>query len=375
MLNLMDRICNYFIGRKLKKILVMNLDQQFLNNSLRSYIVVGAVFIVAFLVKRFISRFFASLIYTWIDKKNHSDLRKNHVRRLIIPIEQFLIYMVAIVALYELNFPLDWNIHLYKLTLKVFVEAVVKLFFIILFIRVCLRTLEFVAIVLEEKAKLTKDQTDDQLVLFFRDFFKVILYIVGFLLILHYVFNENIGNLVTSLSIVGAAVALSMRESLENIIASFIIFFDKPFTIGDLVKVNNFTGTIEKIGLRSTRIRTQDKTYISVPNKQMVDTIVDNISLRTQRKIELDLQLNVTTTASQLAAYSKYIQNQTNELNNVSHVLVYVSEAGKQYHVLHIECLVSMNLEFNEFIALKEKINVSAIQYANDNNIQFATTV
>jgi len=375
MLYLMDRICNYFIGRKLKKILVMNLDQQFLNNSLRSYIVVGAVFIVAFLVKRFISRFFASLIYTWIDKKNHSDLRKNHVRRLIIPIEQFLIYMVAIVALYELNFPLDWNIHLYKLTLKVFVEAVVKLFFIILFIRVCLRTLEFVAIVLEEKAKLTKDQTDDQLVLFFRDFFKVILYIVGFLLILHYVFNENIGNLVTSLSIVGAAVALSMRESLENIIASFIIFFDKPFTIGDLVKVNNFTGTIEKIGLRSTRIRTQDKTYISVPNKQMVDTIVDNISLRTQRKIELDLQLNVTTTASQLAAYSKYIQNQTNELNNVSHVLVYVSEAGKQYHVLHIECLVSMNLEFNEFIALKEKINVSAIQYANDNNIQFATTV
>jgi MscS family membrane protein len=213
------------------------------------------------------------------------------------------------------------------------------------------------------------------LVLFFRDFFKVILYIVGFLLILHYVFNENIGNLVTSLSIVGAAVALSMRESLENIIASFIIFFDKPFTIGDLVKVNNFTGTIEKIGLRSTRIRTQDKTYISVPNKQMVDNIVDNISLRTQRKIELDLQLNVTTTASQLAAYGKYIQNETSQFNNVSNVMVYVSEAGKQFHVLHIECLVSMDLEFNEFIVLKEKINVMAIQYANDNSIHFATTV
>ena len=166
-----------------------------------------------------------------------------------------------------------------------------------------------------------------------------------------------------------------MRESLENIIASFIIFFDKPFTIGDLVKVNNFTGTIEKIGLRSTRIRTQDKTYISVPNKLMVDNIVDNISLRTQRKIELDLQLNVTTTASQLAAYSKYIQNATSQQKNVSNVMVYVSEAGKQFHVLHIECLVSMDLELNEFIALKEKINVTAIQYANDNNIQFATTV
>ncbi len=353
----------------------MSLDQQFLNNSLLSYIVIGAIFIVAFIVKRFISRFFASLIYTWIDKKNNSDLRKSHVHRLIIPIEQFIIYMVAVIALYELNFPIDWNIHLYKLTLQVLVDAVVKLFFIILFIRVCLRTLEFVAIVLEEKARLTKDQADDQLILFFRDFLKVILYIIGFLLILHYVFNENIGNLVTSLSIVGAAVALSMRESLENIIASFIIFFDKPFTIGDLVKVNNFTGTIEKIGLRSTRIRTQDKTYISVPNKQMVDSIVDNISLRTERKIELDLQLSVNTTASQLAAFSQFIQNEIRQLQNVSNVLVYVSEAGKQYHVLHIECLVSMQLEFNEFISLKEKINVTAIQYANDHTIHFATIV
>ena len=351
----------------------MNLDEQYLNNSLRSYIIIATIFIVSLVVKRFISRFIASIIYTWIDKKNHSDLRKSHVHRLVIPIEQFLIYLVAVIALYELHFPAEWNIHLYKLTLQVVVEAVVKLFFIILFIRVCLRTLEFVAIVLEEKAKLTKDQSDDQLVLFFRDFFKVILYIIGFLLILHYVFNENIGNLVTSLSIVGAAVALSMRESLENIIASFIIFFDKPFTIGDLVKVNNFTGTIEKIGLRSTRIRTQDKTYITVPNKQMVDTIVDNISLRTDRKIELDLQLHVTTSAQELAAFSQYLRAQCSALASVSNVMVYVSEAGKQYHILHMECLVSMQLSLQEFLALKEKINVMAISYANENKILFAT--
>jgi MscS family membrane protein len=113
---------------------------------------------------------------------------------------------------------------------------------------------------------------------------------IGILLILRFSFNKPIGNL-TGLSIVGAAIALATRESMENLIASFIIFFDKPFITGDQVKVNNFTGTIERIGLRSTRIRTLDKTYISVPNKQMVDTIVDNITLRTQRKVELRLEL------------------------------------------------------------------------------------
>jgi MscS family membrane protein len=79
----------------------------------------------------------------------------------------------------------------------------------------------------------------------------------------------------------GAALALAARESLENIIASFIIFFDKPFVTGDNLKIQQVTGTVERIGLRSTRIRTADKTLVSVPNKQMVDSIVDNLSMRT----------------------------------------------------------------------------------------------
>jgi len=350
----------------------MNLAQQFLNNSVQTYIIIAAILLVAFLVKRFISRFLAGLIYTWVDKKNHSDLRKTHVHRLIVPIEQFMIYMVAIFALYELHFPESWNIHLFKLTLQQVIESGVKFFFIILFIRVCLRTLEFISIVLEEKAKLTKDQTDDQLILFFRDFFKVILYIIGFLLILHYVFNENIGNLVTSLSIVGAAVALSMRESLENIIASFIIFFDKPFTVGDLVKVNNFTGNIEKIGLRSTRIRTQDKTYISVPNKQMVDTIVDNISLRTERKIEMDVQLSVTTSAAQLSNFANHLRAEIAKETSVLNQYVFISESGKQFHVIHAECFVSMEISLETFQMLREKLNLAAVAYANQYQINFA---
>ena len=67
----------------------MNLDQTILSNSIRSYLMVAAILLVTLLIKRLISRFFASLIYTWVDKKNHSDLRKNHVHRLIVPIEQF----------------------------------------------------------------------------------------------------------------------------------------------------------------------------------------------------------------------------------------------------------------------------------------------
>ena len=354
------------------KINVMNLEQEILSNPIKNYLYILGIILATYILKRFVSRFFASIIYTWVDKKNHSELRKSHVHRLVVPIEQFLLFLVAVIALYELKFPEVWNVHLFKLTLQEVIESVVKLFFIILLIRVSLRTLEFISIILEERSKLTKDQTDDQLVLFFRDFFKVILYIIGVLLVLRYVFNENIGNLVTSLSIVGAAVALSMRESLENIIASFIIFFDKPFTVGDLVKVNNFTGTIEKIGLRSTRIRTQDKTYITVPNKQMVDTIVDNISLRSERKIEMDIQLSVQTSAPLISALSSHVRLMIAQESNIISSSVFVAEAGKQSHVIHVECFISMQVDMNALQQLREKLNVAVIEFANQHQIQFS---
>jgi len=350
----------------------MNIDQQVGGNSIRSYLFILGILLATFIFKRFISRFIASLIYTWVDKKNHSELRKSHIHRLVLPIEQFLFFFVFVIAIYKLQFPVLWNVQIFKVTLAQVSEAFVKLIFIILLIRVFIRTLEFVAIILEEKSKLTPSQSDDQLVLFFRDFFKVILYIIGALLILRYVFNENIGNLVTSLSLVGAAVALSMRESLENIIASFIIFFDKPFTVGDLVKVNNFTGTIEKIGLRSTRIRTEEKTYISVPNKQMVDTIVDNISCRTERKIIMDLQLSVHTSAVELTQFVAFMRSEIEKHTAVLSSTVLVAEAGKQFHIIHIECFISMIMDLSVFQTLRENLNIKAIEYANAHEIKFS---
>ena len=350
----------------------MNIDQMILSNAIRSYLFVAAIIFVTLLIKRLVSRFFASLIYTWVDKKNHSDLRKNHVHRLLVPIEQFLIFLVAIIAIYELKFPEAWDVKLFKLSLQQLLDSGIKFMFVVLLIRVSLRTLEFISIILENKARLTKDLSDDQLVLFFRDFFKVIIYIIGILLVLRYVFNESIGNLVTSLSIVGAAIALSTRESLENIIASFIIFFDKPFTVGDLVKVSGFTGTIEKIGLRSTRIRTQDKTYISVPNKQMVDSIVDNISLRSERKIDMDLQLSVTTSAQALADFANHMRTFLKSEKDLNSFQVFIAESGKQYHALHIECLVSMEMDIDEFQILRERLNLASIEYANTHQIHFS---
>jgi len=210
------------------------------------------------------------------------------------------------------------------------------------------------------------------LLVFFKDFFKAILVLIGILLILQFSFHKHIGNLLTSLSLVGAAVALATKESLENLIASLIIFFDKPFSTGETVKVHNFTGTIEKIGLRSTRIRTESKTYITVPNKQMVDSILDNISQRTQRRVDIKLNLDVHTSTQEIKSLIKAIQVSLSNESVIENSLVYLNDTGKNAHIITIEYYTSPEQSIEAFIVLKEKINFLIIDAMNELKISLA---
>ncbi|HMR92077.1 MAG TPA: mechanosensitive ion channel, partial [Chitinophagaceae bacterium] len=250
------------------------LDKIWLDNTVRSYLIVAGVVLLMLLLKRYVAHFVAGLIYQ-LGKGLWKDVDKNAFSSLVAkPLGFFLLVLVTIASLDKLNFPVLLNVELYKVSAKTFLHTIGTLLVIISFIRLLLKIIDFVALILHIRAERTRDTTDDQLVVFFKDFFKVIIFVIGVLMTLKFAFGFNIGNLLTGLSIVGAAIALALRESLENLIASFIIFFDKPFTMGDVVKVHSFTGTVEKIGLRSTRIRTDQKTFITVPNKQMVDSIL-----------------------------------------------------------------------------------------------------
>ena len=242
----------------------------FLSNYIYSYLYVFGVIIITIIFKRWLSKYVASLLFLLI-KRAWNVPKTAFVSLVVKPLEVFLTILISIIALEKLKFPEDVEFTIYKTSFKEIINAVTITILIITFIWLLLRIIDFIAIILEERANKTSATTDNQLIVFFKDFFKVLLIILGILLVLRFSFNQNIGNLLTGLSIVGAAIALSTRESLENLIASFIIFFDKPFSTGDNVKVLNITGTVEKIGLRSTRIRTEQKTFVTVPNKQMVD--------------------------------------------------------------------------------------------------------
>ncbi|MCZ2458633.1 MAG: mechanosensitive ion channel family protein [Chitinophagales bacterium] len=346
------------------------LQQVWWDNTVKSYLVVLGILLFLLLIKRFVSRYFAGLVSRVINRRWKNVERLSFVNLIAHPLYIFLTILIALVSLHKLKFPQQLNIEIYDFTLLQVFHKLGRLILIIAFIRLLLRIIDFFAIVLGRRAELTPDPADNQLVVFFKDFFKAVIVIAGILMIMSFVFDLNVGSFLTGLSIMGAAIALALRESLENLIASFIIFFDKPFTTGDFVKVQNFSGTIEKIGLRSTRIRTVPTSYISVPNKQMVDTIIDNISLSKQTRGELRLEVELSTSSEKLEQLLSGIRSILKNEKIQNYQLVLDAITGNSFKINADYYTAPLSLA--DFNAFKEMVNMSVLKLMESLKINMA---
>lgn len=349
------------------------LDQVYFNNTIRSYLIVCGTILLALLLKRYLSRYLVSLFFKIVKKIWKNVSKESFVNLVAGPFELFLVLSIAVFAIDKLNFPEVLLFTLYGHSTADILDRTGKGIIIISFIRMVLRLTDFIAVVMEEKVHQTPDTRDNQLVTFIRDFLKVIIGIIGILLIVKACFNQPLGNLLTGLSLVGAALALGAKESLENLIASFIIFLDKPFFTGDTVKVNNIAGRVEKIGLRSTRILTADKTIVTIPNKQMVDSIVDNWSMRTQRRAEIKLDLSVKTPAEKVEIIIEEIKK---ILSSKGELIagpgsVFLKEVSKNGITLIIEYFTDP-ISLNEFDTIKQTINLQIKKILEGNEVVFA---
>ncbi len=349
------------------------LNTVILDNTVRAYLIVAGVILITFLFKRYLSRYIAGLLFGLVRRIAQGVDKSSFVRLVVSPLEIFLLLMISIISIDKLEFPTVFDVRIYKIHLHDLIDALSAIVLIVTFIWLLLRMIDFIAMILNQKAERPADVSDNQLVVFFKDLFKVLFVIMGILMILKMAFHYKISNLITALSIGSAAIALSFRESLENLIASFIIFFDKPFMVGDIVKVHEITGTVEKIGLRSTRIRTDQKTFVTVPNKQMVDSIMDNLSLRTQRRAFVQLELHAETPHDTVNQFVQRVRNILQQRKDqVENFTVFLSDINKNAFILHVEFFTAP-IPVAEFNNIRQEVNLSMIELMEDLNIKLAT--
>jgi MscS family membrane protein len=113
-------------------------------------------------------------------------------------------------------------------------------------------------------------------------------------------FGLNPTAALAGLGVGGIAVALAGQKTLENVIGGVSVIFDQTVRVGDNLKVGETSGTVEDIGLRSTRIRTLDRTTVSVPNGQIANASLENISARDKFWFHPNLYLRYDTTPAQV---------------------------------------------------------------------------
>jgi MscS family membrane protein len=137
--------------------------------------------------------------------------------------------------------------------------------------------------------------------------------------------------------------------------------------------VHEITGTVERIGLRSTRIRTDQKTYVTVPNKQMVDSIMDNLSLRTQRRAFVQLELHSDTPHDSVNQFIQRVKNILQQRNEqIENSTVFLADISKNAFIMHIEFFTAPipPADFND---LRQEVNLAVIELMEEMNIRLAS--
>jgi MscS family membrane protein len=109
-----------------------------------------------------------------------------------------------------------------------------------------------------------------------------------------------VSGLLAGLGIGGLALALAAQKTVENLFGSLSLALDRPFDVGEFVKVDNFLGHVETVGLRSTRFRTLDRTLITIPNGRVADMTIENFTARDRLRLACTLSLMHGTKAAQV---------------------------------------------------------------------------
>tara|TARA_B100001142_G_C14295021_1_gene640483 strand:- start:119 stop:1231 length:1113 start_codon:yes stop_codon:yes gene_type:complete len=349
------------------------LQQEFLGNTIENYIwFIGAI-LLGMIFKKLISKYLSRLLFKIISKKDSQIGIDKFDSLLTKPIGFCIMLSIIYLGSSYIHYPPEWNLaSKNEMGIKMLINKGFSLIYIYSIFWILLRMIDFIGLILFKKAELTENKMDDQLIPFIIEIGKILIYIFALFIIMGSIFNVNIAALATGLGIGGIALAMASKESLENLLGSFTIFFDRPFTVGDIVTVGTITGSVEKVGFRSTRIRTFDKSLVTVPNKKMIDAELDNLGLRPVRRVKFNIGLTYETTSDQIKKIVSDIQEMINshEKTNQDGRVRFLEFGSSSLDIMVMYFVNSPKWE--DLINVKEDVNYKIMEIIQKHKSDFA---
>jgi len=218
----------------------------------------------------------------------------------------------------------------------------------------------------------TASKLDDQLAPLIVKSLRVFVITLGILFILSN-FGYNIASLLAGLGIGGLAFALAAQDTVSNLFGSFTIFADKPFQIGDWIRIGDFEGTVEDVGFRSTRVRRFDQAQVTVPNSQFIKNGVVNYSAMKKRRIKFNLGVTYDTTASQMTEVVEGIKQIIKEDYRFDHNfhMVHFTDFGDFSLNIFVYCFTKTTM-WDEYLTVREEFHLKIMQMLEEMGVEIA---
>lgn len=344
------------------------LEQIVFGNTIKNYIWFLFYIFLGIIVSR-VTIFVIKNIFIRLTK-----LTKNKIDDIIVKILSRPFPIKLVISIIFFNIGMDY------LTVSSGFEEVIKQFtFIVIAISITLFLIKFfVGLIeeyLEDDTNFLKTKNKEQLITFLKSLTKIVFSTFAILAILTNM-GYNVTALLAGLGIGGIAIAFAAKDILENFISGVTIYIEKPFNIGDYLKTSEGTGTIEQIGIRSTKIRTPDNTVIILPNRLLSTNSVENISLRRARRENYIISLVYETPVKKIKLAKKIIKTilDKNEKVEKNTIIISFEEFGQYSLNLRIIYWI-MAPTYAEFLEIKNALNIEIKERFEKEGIEFAQPV
>lgn len=271
------------------------LDRKYFNNTVQDYLIAAGILIVGLLFIRIFRRFILRSITKWASKSETTvdDLVVDGLKKFGLPILSFLIVYWAVNSL-SLSPKADKVVTV--------IIAVIIAYFVIRLISSTIQIILSTYISKQENGAEKVKQIGGLMIII-----NIFIWILGGIFLFDNL-GYDVSTILTGVGIGGIAIALAAQNIIGDLFNYFVIFFDKPFEVGDAINVDDKNGTIEYIGVKTTRLRSLAGEQIVIANSDLTKSRVHNFKRQENRRVEFNINVIYRTSTEKLRKIPEIIK-------------------------------------------------------------------
>lgn len=334
------------------------LQQHFLGNSVQSWIIALLMFLGGAIVIRLFRKILLSALKKWAERTegNYDDFIVAETRRSIVP----LLYFAAFYAAFHyLTFS--------PATMRVF-KAASLLYLTFFVVRLIIAVLRF--IIMQYLSRQDNGEEKQKQISGLMIIVSIVIWAIGLVFLM-----DNLGfdvtAIITGLGIGGIAIALATQHILGDLFSYFVILFDRPFEVGDFIVIQDKIGTIEHIGIKTTRLRSLTGEEIVCSNTDLTNSRIHNFKKMQRRRIVFKVSVTYDTPPEKLELIPGILKQIIESEANVAFDRAHLFNLADSW--LEYECVYFVDTpDYLQYMDAQQSINLQLIRKFGQEDISFA---